>query len=130
MMLPLAFILVAATPVEAIAHSLADYSECLRVNAGRPDRQAATERAQFAIGQCRSQRETSIRFVIGQLETPSNTTAVRARRRDLGAGGRRVADERRGRRHQELLQIDPPPDTGRGTGQRESSLHRRLRRRR
>jgi hypothetical protein len=79
MMLPLAFILVGATPVETIAHNLADYSECLRVNAGRPDRQAATERAQFAIEQCRLQRETSIRFVIGQLETPSNSTTVRAR---------------------------------------------------
>ena len=78
-MLPVAFLFAAATPVQAIAHSLADYSECLRVSAGRPDRQAAAERAQLAIARCHLQRETTIRQVTELLLPRVDATSARAR---------------------------------------------------
>jgi len=78
-MLPLALMLGAANPVEAIAHSMADYSACLRVYAGRPAREAAAARAQFAKAQCHSQREATIR--LGTELLARRTTAATARAR-------------------------------------------------
>ena len=78
-MLPLSLALATASPVDAIARSMADYSACLQVYAGRPNREAAAQRAQFAKAQCHSQRETTIRLGTQLLATRSTAAIARAR---------------------------------------------------
>jgi hypothetical protein len=78
-MAPLAFLLAAAAPATTLAHSLADYSQCLRVSAGRPAPGEAAARAQYAIEQCRSQRETTIRLAIELVAGRSSPERARAR---------------------------------------------------
>ena len=75
------FLTLAATaaPVDTAARSLADYSECLRVNSGRPDPAAAPERARLAIAHCRAQREASIRSALDALATPATAAILRTR---------------------------------------------------
>jgi len=68
-----------ATPVDEAAHSLADYSECLRVNSGRPDPAAAPERARLAIAACRAQREASTQSAVEALATPATAATLRRR---------------------------------------------------
>jgi len=71
MILPLALIVAAATPTDTLARGMEEYTFCLRekAGAGTTDRDAAAERARFAMSQCSDQREATVQLAI-QLLSP------------------------------------------------------------
>ena len=70
-----------ATPTETLAGSMEDYTECLRVYAGSGhfDRQAATDRARFALTQCRDRRSATVQLAIELLSPRFGAAEARER---------------------------------------------------
>jgi hypothetical protein len=81
MILSLALVLAAATPVETIARSMEDYTQCLReyAGAGPLDRRMATERGRSAVAQCSDRREATIQLAIHLLSPELGADRTRER---------------------------------------------------